>query len=168
MKYLKEIIDVTDKIVRQISSISDEYERIAKADSIGDALCDSIGKSEFLSADVVPYYAMNNYYLVVYHVFRDVRLVFTPPSSLGKFGGDTDNWMWPHHTCDLSAFRVYANESNEPAEYAETNKPYSPKFVAEVSTHGYKEDEFAMTIGVHGSTSRSLYSWHEEQRLERR
>ena len=88
------------------------------------------------------------------------------PSSVGKFGGDTDNWMWPRHTGDFSIFRVYANANNEPAEYSKDNKPYSPKYVAEVSLQGYQDKDFAMTIGFPGSTSRYLCSWGVQQRIE--
>jgi hypothetical protein len=166
VRYLKETIDVTDSIVPQIAHIEDEYKRITAADSIGDILCDAIGKDRFTEAEVVPFYSMNRYYLVVYHVYRDVRLVFTPPSSLGKFGGDTDNWMWPRHTCDFSVFRVYANMDNMPAEYDENNRPYSPRFVAEVSLQGYQDKDFTMTAGFPGSTDRYLSSWGVQQRIE--
>ena len=93
-------------------------------------------------------------------------MVFAPPSSMGKFGGDTDNWMWPRHTIDFSVFRVYANGQNQPAEYSADNKPYKPKFVAEVSLQGYQEKDYAMTIGFPGSTDRYLSSWGVEQRIE--
>ena len=127
VRYLRETIDVTDRIRKEIDGIEDEYKRVMAADSIGTVLCDSIGTSEFKAADVLPFYSDNKYYLVVYNVFRDVRMVFAPPSSLGKFGGDTDNWMWPRHTDDFSVFRVYADANNEPAEYSKDNKPYKPK-----------------------------------------
>ena len=104
--------------------------------------------------------------MIVYNVFRDVRMVFAPPSSMGKFGGDTDNWMWPRHTIDFSVFRVYANANNEPAEYSKDNKPYQPKYVAEVSLQGYQEKDYGMTIGFPGSTSRYLCSWGVQQRIE--
>ena len=106
VQYLKETVDVSGRILSQIEGIDDEFKRITKADSIGQAICDSIGKdNSSLSARVIPFYSRNKYYLVVYNVFRDVRLAFAPPSSLGKFGGDTDNWMYPRHTCDFSIFR---------------------------------------------------------------
>lgn len=167
VQYLKETVDVSERILSQIKDINDEFKRILKADSIGQAICDSIGKdNESLNAEVIPFYNRNKYYLVVYNVFRDVRLVFTPPSSLGKFGGDTDNWMWPRHTCDFSAFRVYANANNEPAEYNENNRPYEPKYVAEISLQGYDEKDYAMTIGFPGRTNRYLCSWGVKQRIE--
>ena len=166
VNYLSETIDVSDRINHVIAPIEDEYKRLMAADSISQVLCDSIGMNEFKKGSVVPFYSDNKYYLVVYNVYRDVRLVFAPPSSVGKFGGDTDNWMWPRHTGDFSVFRVYANANNEPAQYSQDNKPYAPKDVAEVSLQGYEEKDFAMTIGFPGSTSRYLCSWGVKQRIE--
>lgn len=166
VNYLSETIDVSDRINNVIAPIEDEYKRLMAADSISQVLCDSIGMNEFKKGSVVPFYSDNKYYLVVYNVYRDVRLVFAPPSSVGKFGGDTDNWMWPRHTGDFSVFRVYANANNEPAQYSQDNKPYAPKYVAEVSLQGYEEKDFAMTIGFPGSTSRYLCSWGVKQRIE--
>jgi hypothetical protein len=166
VRYLKETIDVTDSILPRIAAIEDEYRRITAADSIGEVLCEAIGKDPFTEAEIVPFYSMNRYYLVVYGIYRDVRLVFAPPSSLGKFGGETDNWTWPRHTCDFSVFRVYANAENMPAEYDESNRPYHPAFVAEISTQGYRDKDFAMTIGFPGSTDRYLSSRGIRQRIE--
>ncbi|MDR0429071.1 MAG: S46 family peptidase [Tannerellaceae bacterium] len=166
VRYLRETVDVSDRINSEIASLSSEYERLMKADSIGQAICDSIGESPFLAADVVPFYSNNKYFLVVYDVYRDVRLSFTPPSSVGKFGGDTDNWMWPRHTGDFSVFRVYADGGNKPAEYSAGNKPYHPKYVAEVSLQGYRDKDYAMTIGFPGSTSRYMSSWGVRQRID--
>ena len=166
VRYLKEAIDVTDSIIPKISHIEDEYKRIMAADSICEILQEAAGNGRFIEAEVFPFYSMNKFYLVVYNVYRDVRLVFAPPTSIGKFGGDTDNWMWPRHTCDFAVFRVYANDENMPAEYDENNRPYTPKFVAEVSMQGYKENDYAMTIGFPGSTDRYLSSWGVEQRIK--
>ncbi|MDR3252882.1 MAG: S46 family peptidase [Tannerella sp.] len=166
VRYLKETVDVTDSIVPQISHITDEYERIVAADSIGNALATAYGKSRFTEAYVTPFYAMNKFYLIVYNVYRDVRLVFAPPSSLGKFGGDTDNWMWPRHTCDFSVFRVYADTDNQPADYSADNRPYKPLFYAEVSLKGYQNKDYAMTIGFPGSTDRYLSTWGVSQRIK--
>lgn len=166
VRYLRETVDVSDRINAEIAPIEEEYLRLAAADSIGRVLADSIGDSEFVAADVIPFYNNNKYYLIVYDVFRDVRMVFAPPSSVGKFGGDTDNWMWPRHTGDFSVFRVYADAGNKPAAYSKDNKPYSPKYVAEVSLQGYDEKDYAMTIGFPGSTNRYLSSWGVQQRIE--
>ncbi|MDR1918029.1 MAG: S46 family peptidase [Tannerellaceae bacterium] len=165
VRYLRETLDVSERINSQILSYTSEYERLIAADSIGNAICDSIGESPFLTAEVVPFYNNNKYFLVVYDVYNDVRMVFAPPSSVGKFGGDTDNWMWPRHTGDFSVFRVYAAD-NKPAAYSADNKPYRPKYVAKVSIRGYEDKDYAMTIGFPGSTSRYLSSWGVSQRIE--
>jgi len=166
VRYLKETVDISDRILSHIASIDDEYQRIRVADSISRVICDSVGTNEFQTAMVIPFYSRNKYHLVVYQVYRDVRLVFSPPSSVGKFGGDTDNWMWPRQTGDFTAFRVYAGDDNQPVEYASTNQPYKPKFVAEVSIRGYENDDYAMTLGFPGSTNRYISSWGVEQRIE--
>jgi hypothetical protein len=166
VRYLRETLDVSERINAEIASYTSEYDRLTAADSIGSALCDSIGESPFLAAEVTPFYNNNKYFLAVYDVFNDVRMVFAPPSSIGKFGGDTDNWMWPRHTGDFSVFRVYAGTGNRPAEYDAANRPYRPKYVAEVSVQGYQKDDYAMTIGFPGSTSRYISSWGVVQRIE--
>ena len=166
VRYLRETVDVSDRINSEIASIKEEHLRLAAADSIGQAMADSVGNTEFQSADVVPFYNNNKYFLIVYDVYNDVRMVFAPPSSVGKFGGDTDNWMWPRHTGDFSVFRVYAGADNKPAAYSKDNKPYRPKYVAEVSLQGYEDKDYAMTIGFPGSTDRYLCSWGVQQRIE--
>lgn len=166
VRYLKETVDVSDRINSQIAGIEDEFKRLSAADSIGRVISDSVGNNEFRAADVIPFYNNNKYFLVVYDVFRDVRMVFAPPSSIGKFGGDTDNWMWPRHTGDFSVFRVYADAENKPAEFDQNNKPYTPRYVAEVSMRGYQDKDYAMTIGFPGSTDRYLCSWGVRQRIE--
>ena len=166
VRYLRETVDVSDRINSQIASIKEEHLRLAAADSIGQAMADSVGNTEFQAADVVPFYNNNKYFLIVYDVFNNVRMVFAPPSSVGKFGGDTDNWMWPRHTGDFSVFRVYAGADNKPAAYSKDNKPYQPKYVAEVSLQGYQDKDYAMTIGFPGSTDRYLCSWGVQQRIE--
>ncbi len=166
VRYLRETVDVSDCINSQIASIKEEHLRLAAADSIGQAMADSVGNSEYQAASVVPFYNNNKYFLIVYDVFNDVRMVFAPPSSVGKFGGDTDNWMWPRHTGDFSVFRVYAGADNKPAAYSKDNKPYQPKYVAEVSLQGYQDTDYAMTIGFPGSTDRYLSPWGVQQRIE--
>ena len=166
VKFLKKTVNVTDRIMAVIDTMSNEVARIQAADSISKVLCDSVGNDDTQYAEVFPYYNNNVYYLQVYDVFNDVRLVFTPPSSVGKFGGDTDNWMWPRHTGDFSVFRVYASADNKSAEYAAANKPYKPRYVPEVSLQGYQDKDYAMTIGYPGSTDRYLSSWGVQQRIE--
>lgn len=165
VRYLRETVDVSDRINSQIASIKEEHLRLAAADSIGQAMADSVGNTEFQAADVVPFYNNNKYFLIVYRDFNDVRLVFAPPSSVGKFGWDTDNWMWPRHTGDFSVFRIYANKQNGPADYSPENVPYHPEYVAPISLDGYKEGSFCMTLGYPGSTERYLSSYGIEEMM---
>lgn len=160
VRYLKETVDVSDRINSQIAGIEDEFQRLSAADSIGRVICDSVGNSEFQAADVVPFYNNNKYFLVVYDVFRDVRMVFAPPSSIGKFGGDTDNWMWPRHTGDFSVFRIYADADNQPADYSPDNVPYRPRHWFPVSTAGMDEGDFTFVYGCPGSTREYVTSDH--------
>ncbi len=112
-----------------------------------------------LRVEILPFYEGNAYYLTTYRDFTDVRLVFTIPKSMGKFGGETDNWMWPRQTCDFSVFRIYADKDNKPAKYSKDNVPYRPENWAPVSMEGYKDGDFAMTMGYPGSTERYLSSY---------
>lgn len=111
-----------------------------------------------LRADLVPYFGGNDFYLNVYRDYTDVRLVMAPPVSAGKFGGETDNWMWPRQTCDFSVFRIYAR-NGQPAPYSPDNTPLRPKTYAPISLRGYREGDFAMTMGFPGSTYRYLSSY---------
>lgn len=124
------------------------------------------GGDKHTEAEVIPFYANNRYYLIVYDVFTDVRLAFAPPASIGKFGRDTDNWMWPRHTIDYSVFRVYAGKDNKPADYAADNVPYKPAYFAKISLKGVKEGDYSMTIGFPGFTDRYLSSWGVIDRIE--
>lgn len=137
-----------------------------KIDSIFEEIQKEYSKNDpTLKAVVSSYYSGNAYYVSVYKHFTDIRLVFTPPQSLGKFGGETDNWMWPRQTCDFSVFRIYANEKNEPAEYAASNRPYQPKHFAPVSLQGFQMGDYSMTLGFPGSTDRYLSSFGIEERM---
>ena len=158
VRYLRETVDVSDRINSQIASIKEEHLRLAAADSIGQAMADSVGNTEFQAADVVPFYNNNKYFLIVYDVFNDVRMVFAPPSSVGKFGGDTDNWMWPRHTGDFSIFRIYADKDNNPAEYSEDNVPYTPKKFFKISLGGVQEGDFTFVYGFPGRTQEYIMS----------
>ncbi len=109
-------------------------------------------------ARIAPLYYGNQYFIYVYKVFTDVRLVGAPPSSIGKFGGDTDNWMWPRHTGDFSLFRIYAGPDNEPADYAPENKPYTPKKFFKINADGIKEGDFTLVYGFPGRTNEYLMS----------
>lgn len=111
------------------------------------------------TVDIAEMYHGLEYYLYVYQVFRDVRLAGVPPQDVGKFGYDTDNWMWPRHTADFSMIRVYAGPDNQPADYSTENKPYQPKHFFPVSTEGIEEEDFTMIMGYPGSTTRYLTSY---------
>lgn len=117
------------------------------------------------TAGVFSMYEGAEHYLMVYRVFRDIRLVGTPPEIVGKFGGDTDNWMWPRHTCDFSVFRIYAGKDNEPADFSPENVPYKPAHFLPVSLKGIKEGDFTMTFGFPGQTERYLSSHAIEQNI---
>ena len=121
-----------------------------------------------LDCQVKSYYGGNAFYVSIYKVYRDVRLVFTATETLGKFGGDTDNWMWPRQTCDFSVFRIYADKNGEPAEYSKENVPLKPKRYAQVSIDGYQPGDYCMTVGYPGSTSRYMSSWGIRERVEDR
>ncbi|MFT4221695.1 S46 family peptidase [Dysgonomonas sp.] len=164
--FLQKTEDITDFVTATIQSGDSEEVRDQKIDSLSSVYLEKYKGNKFLRAQIVPFYAHNKYYAVIYEVFRDVRLVFTPPSSVGKFGGETDNWMWPRHTGDFSVFRVYANKDNKAADYSADNVPYRPKYSVPVSLKGYKENDYAMTIGYPGSTERYIPSWGIKQMVE--
>ena len=130
-------------------------------DSVQKAMSDSVKNIDnTLHVEIDAFYEGNQYWATTYRRFADLRLVFTIPASMGKFGGDTDNWMWPRQTCDFSVFRIYADpQTGGPAEYSEDNVPYHPAVWAQVSSDGYREDDFCMTVGYPGSTERYLSSY---------
>ena len=166
--FLNEMKDVTELVLADISDQMSEDERsnairksIAKIKKEA-----SEGKGDEFAVQVKPFYYGNHYYMFTYDIFNDVRLVGAPPSSIGKYGGDTDNWMWPRHTGDFSMFRVYSNKDNQPAAYAEDNVPYKPKHFLPVSTAGVTEGDYAMILGYPGSTDRYLTSLGVKQAVE--
>ena len=121
-----------------------------------------------LDCQVRAYYEDNAFYISYYKVYRDIRLVFTATETMGKFGGDTDNWMWPRQTCDFSVFRIYADKDGEPAEYSEKNIPLRCKNYSRIAMDGYRNGDFCMTVGYPGSTSRYLSSWGIDERVNAR
>lgn len=166
IQFLRKTEDMTSKVLAEVSDADDAATREKKIAKATQAILKEYEGNDFVSARVVPFYSRNKYYLVVYDVFKDVRLVLTPPSSVGKFGGETDNWMWPRHTGDFSVFRVYADSSNKPAGYNAENRPYQPRYSVPVSLSGYKEKDYAMTIGYPGRTQRYLSSWGINRMVE--
>lgn len=166
ISFLRSMEEVTDKILSNVPSVLSEIQRENVIDSISDELLKPYENDPFTSARIIPFYTGNKYYKVVYDVFRDIRLVVTPPSSVGKYGGDTDNWMWPRQTGDFSVFRVYADKDNKPTRYSADNVPYKPKYVVPVSLRGVNNGDYAMTIGYPGRTQRYLSSFGIEQMME--
>ena len=159
VSFLEYMTDVTDEVLKGYKPKMTEEKRneiIAKNTKKIEEK--AINGNPNLRANVRPLYYGNQYFLFVYKVYTDVRLVGAPPSSIGKFGGDTDNWMWPRHTGDFSIFRVYAGEDNEPAAYSEKNVPYRPKKFFKINARGIKEGDFTMVYGFPGSTREYLFS----------
>ena len=113
-----------------------------------------------------PFFNGNEFYLMVYQVFKDVRLVGAPPSSIGKFGGDTDNWMWPRHTGDFGILRIYTGPDGKPAAYSKDNIPYKPKHSLPISIKGVENNDYSMIWGFPGNTDRYLTSWGVKQAIE--
>ena len=151
-----EELPVPGLTVRRLVRMEDVTERIASGQTAQSIVEEA--RKEGYAADVQQMYYGNQQFLFVYEIFRDVRLVGAPPSSIGKFGGDTDNWIWPRHTGDFSIFRVYADENNRPAEYSKNNKPYRPARHFEISTKGVDEGDFTMIYGFPGNTQEYVIS----------
>ena len=165
VSFMKEQRDITDHMVSLGIHEKGGKEQEAMIDSVANAMTDSIKKIDpTLHITVEPFYEGNKYYATTYQDFTDLRLVFTVPKSMGKFGGETDNWMWPRQTCDFSVFRIYADpKTNGPAAYSKDNVPYHPRHWAPVSMEGYKDGDFSMTVGYPGSTERYLSSYGIEE-----
>lgn len=166
VSFLLRTIDVSSRVLSAVPADATEEQR----EEIVDSVCTVIQNEALegdpsLNAVVAPYYQGNEYYLSIYRDYKDVRLVFAPPSSVGKFGGDTDNWEWPRHTGDFSIFRIYADANNEPAEFDESNVPYHPSTYAPISLQGYQEGSYSMTVGYPGQTTRYLSSYGIEERM---
>lgn len=143
-----------------------EPERSGAVDSVMFAISEEVARKDSTLVGIVDaYYGGNEFWLSVYRDYNDVRLVFAPPSSVGKFGWDTDNWVWPRHTGDFCVFRIYAGKNNRPADYSPENVPYRPEYVAPISLDGYKEGSFCMTLGYPGSTERYLSSFGIEEMM---
>ncbi|MFA6260289.1 MAG: S46 family peptidase [Bacteroidia bacterium] len=149
--------DVTDKVLAELKGV-DEKDRAAKLQTIYKKLTDEAVKGTHYEASVREMFKGNAYYLFIFEKFTDIRLVGTPPQSIGKFGGDPDNWVWPRHTGDFSMFRIYANKDNKPAAYSTENVPYKPKHSLPVSIKGVKEGDYAMIYGFPGRTNRYEFS----------
>lgn len=153
MEILVRMEDVTDKILPALAGL-DEKARAAKVNELGTELSKKAKEGTNYQVSVKEFAKGNAYYLFVFERFNDIRLVGTPPQSIGKFGGDTDNWVWPRHTGDFSVFRIYVGKDNQPAAYSKDNVPYTPKKFLPVSLKGIKPGDFAMVFGFPGRTNR--------------
>ncbi len=156
-KFLDRMEDVTDSVLVGTDGLSKD-KRLEKIDDNIYKIQRAASDSGRLETIVKPLFYGNQYFLYTYKVYRDVRLVGAPPSAIGKFGGDTDNWMWPRHTGDFSMFRIYADENNEPAEYSPDNVPFQPKKFLKVSMKGIQPEDFILILGYPGSTEQYLPS----------
>ena len=167
VRFVRHIFDVTADIVGNIPSTASNTEYMNTADQNKKALIAKL-EAEYPGMQIIipGFFGNNQFFAFVYEVYPDVRLVGTPPSSIGKFGGDTDNWMWPRHTGDFSIFRVYAGKDNRPAEYSKDNVPYKAEKWLEVSLKGIEEGDFGMIMGFPGSTERYKTSYEIDYMLE--
>ena len=163
VSFVVRIEDVTSKVLEDVASLSSEVDKQKKIqDNIG-TLSRSLPKEVWQENNIKTFYDGNQYLLFVTETFKDIRLVGAPPSSIGKFGSDTDNWVWPRHTGDFSLFRIYADKNNHPAEYSTDNVPYTPKYFFPISIKGIKENDFTMVMGYPGRTQEYLPSFAVEQ-----
>ncbi len=160
---LEKMIDVTDSVIPKLKGIS-LSKRFIMIDSIITAIEKHHAKKGY-SVNVSSFFDGNAYYLFIYKTFHDVRLVGAPPESIGKFGGDTDNWMWPRHTGDFSILRIYTDKDGNPAEYSNTNIPLKTDKNLKISLKGYKKNDYAMIMGFPGSTDRYMTSYAIENKM---
>jgi hypothetical protein len=168
VSFLVRMEDVTSQILPELEGLQGEDQRNAKIAELSRSIAAAAEEGTHYDAEVNSFYAGNEFYLFVYESFEDVRLVGAPPSSVGKYGGDTDNWMWPRQTGDFSLFRVYTGPDGKPAPYSPDNIPMKPKHFLPVSVAGVEEGDFTMTFGYPGSTDRYLSSWGIEQAIEKK
>ncbi len=165
--FLRYIREVTEEVTAGTGSGMDPEERERQMkENQGRVIRESVSGTHYEGV-VKPFYYGNAYYLFVYEVFRDVRLVGAPPDQIGNFGADQDNWMWPRHTGDFTLFRVYAGEDNLPAGYDPTNVPYRPRKHLEINAGGIEKGDFTMVLGYPGSTTQYLYSEAVKHTMER-
>lgn len=161
--FIIKIEDVTNKVMEGVSLLSSELEKQKLIQKNIVSVQKSFPKEEGQSNTIKTFYDGNQYLLFTKETFTDVRLVGAPPSSIGKFGSDTDNWVWPRHTGDFSIFRIYADKNNKPAPYSKDNVPYKPKHFLPININGIKDDDFTMVVGYPGKTQEYLPSFAVEQ-----
>ncbi len=164
--FLVRIEDVSDRVLKDITEdFSFEKRQSAIEKAIKEIEKEAV-KEKGYNVEVVDMFAGNQYFLFVFETFKDIRLVGAPPSSIGKFGGDTDNWMWPRHTGDFSIFRVYSGPDGKPANYSKDNIPYKPKQFLPISLKGQEKGEYEMVMGFPGTTERYLTSFGVKEQME--
>ncbi|UCG27982.1 MAG: S46 family peptidase [Bacteroidales bacterium] len=163
--FLVRIEDVSDRINSSLNDKMTEEERAEKIRQVASEIENQATEDTHYTARVQSFYGGNYFYLLVYERFNDVRLVGTPPESIGKYGGDTDNWMWPRHTGDFSVFRVYAGPDGKPSNYSEENIPLKPRHYLPVSIRGIDKGDFAMILGYPGGTTRYMTSFGIDELL---
>lgn len=164
--FLVRIEDVTDKVNAVLNPQMTEPERDKAIEKVSDEISKKAKEGNSYRTLVQNFFGGNQFYLLVYEVYTDIRMVGAPPSSIGKFGADTDNWMWPRHTGDFSMFRVYASKDNKPADYSKDNVPYKPKKALTISIKGVKKDDFTMIMGYPGRTQRYMTSVEVENLMK--
>lgn len=164
--FLLRIEDVTDKVNEVLKADMAEADRNRAISETGKKIADEATSGTHYSGKVQSFFGGNQFFLLVYEEFSDVRMVGAPPSSIGKFGADTDNWMWPRHTGDFSVFRVYADKDNKPAKYSPDNVPYKPKHYLPISLKGIHTGDFAMIMGYPGGTQRYMTSAEVDERIK--
>ncbi len=162
--FIDRFTDVTAQIEKALAKAKTDKGKDKAYQEIKEKLeKEAVAADSTLDAVVTSFYAGNQYYLITSRTFKDIRFVGAPPSSIGKFGGDTDNWMWPRHTGDFSVFRVYADKNNNPAAYSKDNVPYTPKRSLTISLKGVKENDYAMIMGFPGRTTRFMTSYEADE-----
>ncbi len=166
VSFLVRIEDVTDEVLADVTDEMTEQERTDLITSASNRIESKAKDDTHYETYVRSFFNSNRYYLFVTETFRDVRLVGAPPQALGKFGGDTDNWMWPRHTADFAMFRVYSAPDGTPASYSEDNVPYQPRHFLPVSLKGLEEGDFAMVMGYPGGTNRYKTSYGIDYTME--
>lgn len=166
VKFLVSITDVTQRLISQLPEDLVGEKRKTKQDSILKVVKEEAQKDNKYIVQVKSFFSGNQFYIFVYDEYTDIRFAYAPPTSIGKFGADTDNWMWPRHTGDFSVFRVYADKDGKPAEYSKDNIPLSSKRFVTISNQGYSSGDYSMIMGNPGTTTRYLSSWGIENRMK--
>ncbi len=164
--FINSITDVTEQVLAGVDQNMGMQNRQAFVEKNRQKVQKEAVKEAYQTAEVKSFYKGNQFFLIITTVYKDVRLVATPPQSIGKFGSDTDNWMWPRHTGDFSIFRVYAGEDNLPAEYSKDNKPYKPKHFLPISIDGIEENDFTLVYGFPYNTDEYLTSFAVKTKMD--